>query len=84
MPRTLASLLVTVAVLAGSTHTYARGVHFGLAGPSSFIHPGSGFLDRHIIFKSLAATAVVFVPCDDPYAVYPIDPCYVALPWVLH
>jgi hypothetical protein len=82
MSRVLAILLVAVCLLAVSTNSYARGVHFGVAGPSGFIHPGPGFLGRHIIFKSLAASGVVFEPCDDPYAVYPVyplDPCYVAL-----
>jgi hypothetical protein len=86
MPRTLASLFITISLLAGPAHGYARGVHFGVAGPSGFIRrglAGTGFLDRHIFFKSLAASDVVFVPCDDPYAdypVYPPYPCYVALP----
>jgi hypothetical protein len=86
MPRTLASLIVAVVLLAGPTHGNARGVHFGVAGPSGFIRQGflrAGFLDRHIFFKSLAASGVVFVPYDDPYAVYPVYPpgtCYVVLP----
>jgi len=86
MPRTPASLFFAVALLVGPQYGLARGVHFGVAGPSGFIHrgfPGAGFLDRHIFFKSHAGSGVVFVPYDDPYAVYPVyplDPCYVALP----
>jgi hypothetical protein len=87
MPRTLASLVVAVFLLLGPAHGYARGVHFGAAGPAAFVHHRSladaGFLGRHINFRSLAAADVVFVPCDDPYAdypVYPPYPCYVALP----
>jgi hypothetical protein len=83
LPRTLASLFFAVVVLVGSAHGFARGVHFGVAGPSGFIHrsfPGVGFLDRHIFFKGPAGAGVVFVPDDDPYAVYPLDPCYAALP----
>jgi hypothetical protein len=83
MPRTLASLFVAVVLLVGPAHAFARGVHFGVAGPSGFIHrglPGVGFLERHIFFKGSAGSGVVFVPYDDPYAIYPLDPCYVALP----
>jgi hypothetical protein len=86
MPRTLASLFVAMALLIGSTHGYARGVHFGVAGPAGFIHQGFprvGFINRHIFFKSLDASGVVFVPYDDPYAAYPVyqpDTCYVVLP----
>jgi hypothetical protein len=90
MPRLSASLFVAVCLLVGATNSatnsYARGVDFGMAGPSGVVRPGSGFLHRHINFKSLAAPGVVFVPCDDPYAVYPaypLDPSYVALLWEL-
>lgn len=83
MPRTYASLFFAVALLVGPHHGFARGVHFGVAGPSGFIHrghPTAGFLDRHIFFKSPAGSGVVFVPYDDPYALWPLDLCYVALP----
>ncbi len=85
MARMLVCLFAAVSVLAGPTHGYARGVHFGPAGASGFIHTGfarAGFLSRHINFKSLAASGVVFVPSDDPYAQYPGFPlylCYVTL-----
>ena len=83
MARTLVSLFITASVVVGPTQGYSRGVHFGPAGPSGFIHSArAGFLGRHINFKSLAAPGVVFALRDDPYAHNPgFLPylCYVAL-----
>ena len=84
MPRTLVGLFIAASVLVGPTSGYARGVQFGSSRPSSFIHwdiAGTGFLSRHIGFKPLAATRVVFEPVDDPYVqimFFPPYPCYVA------
>jgi hypothetical protein len=84
MFRTLASLTIAVATLAGPAEGVARGVHFGLAPPagaSRWTSGGAGFLDRHSFFSSLARPEPVFVLYDAPYAVYyPPDPFCVAPP----
>ncbi len=82
MPRTLVGLLIVVCSLVGATRGHAHGVHFGAAAPLGVVHWGSGrvgFLDRHVNFKSVAASGAVFVPCDEPYADIPVFLPYAVL-----